>query len=545
MLSVIGFLIILAPLVVVHEFGHFIFAKIFGVKAEIFSIGFGPRLLSKQLGETEFRVSLIPLGGYVKLLGEDRDAPLSPEESRRALHKQAAWKRFFIFFGGPLFNFIWAILVFMTILVIGEPQLASVAGRVVPNSAAAKIGFVSGDKIGSIDGKPIQKFEELANAVADSPGRALKFEVVSPGATAAHQIVATPVAQEGFSVYGEMTSIGEIDGLLPTARSSFVGVSDPASPAGKAGIETGDQITEMNGAPVDNWEDIELRYAKTADGGPLVFKVMKSKTRQTIDFTQAKAPGAKSLSDQLGLRSSELFVEKVVKDSPAEKAGVQIGDRLIGVGGNEVQSFMELKDAVQRSGEKDGKVALAWERAGKKLSAIVVPTATFSRDPLLKKVTQYTVGVMPMLTFAEPATVIERVLNPFKLLYAGTERMIVFSWRNIVSIGKMLTGDVSVATLGGPIMIGKIAGESLERGLHAFLSTMALLSIGLGVLNVLPVPVLDGGHLLYYIVEAIRRRPLSQKAQELGYRVGFAIVGTLMIFTLLNDTLLEALRHVS
>ena len=134
--SVIGFLIILGPLVIVHEFGHYIFARLFNVKAEIFSVGFGPRLWCKQLGETELRISAIPLGGYVKLLGEDRDAPLSPEESKRALHKAAAWKRFFIFLGGPLFNFLFAIFVFMVILAYGENQVSSRVGRVVDGSVA-------------------------------------------------------------------------------------------------------------------------------------------------------------------------------------------------------------------------------------------------------------------------------------------------------------------------------------------------------------------------------------------------------------------------
>src|SRR5271170_7702280 len=138
LLSVIGFLVILGPLVVFHEFGHYLFARIFNVKAETFSIGFGPKLWSKQLGETELRISVVPLGGYVKLLGEDREAELTPEEAKRALHKAPAWKRFFIFFGGPLFNFLFAIVVFMAILVIGEPQVASVAARVVHHSDAEK-----------------------------------------------------------------------------------------------------------------------------------------------------------------------------------------------------------------------------------------------------------------------------------------------------------------------------------------------------------------------------------------------------------------------
>ena len=131
MLSILGFLVILGPLVVFHEFGHYIFARYFNVKAEVFSIGFGPRIWSKQLGETELRIAAIPLGGFVKLLGDEPDRELSPEEAKRSLSRQEPWKRFLIFFGGPLFNLILAVLVFMAILAIGEPQMASVLGRVV------------------------------------------------------------------------------------------------------------------------------------------------------------------------------------------------------------------------------------------------------------------------------------------------------------------------------------------------------------------------------------------------------------------------------
>ena len=145
MLSILGFLVILGPLVIVHEFGHYTFARIFGVKAEIFSLGFGPKLWSKVIGETEWRVSMIPMGGYVKLMGEDPSAQAGEIPARRAqaraLHKQPAWKRFFIFFGGPFFNFIFAALIFMATLAIGEPQPASVVGRVVEGSLAQKEGL--------------------------------------------------------------------------------------------------------------------------------------------------------------------------------------------------------------------------------------------------------------------------------------------------------------------------------------------------------------------------------------------------------------------
>lgn len=555
MLSILGFLITLAPLVIVHEFGHYIFARIFNVKAEIFSIGFGPRLWNKQLGETELRVSLIPLGGYVKLLGEDRDAQLSPEEQRRALHRQAPWKRFFIFFGGPLFNFLWAILVFMAILAIGEPQVGNVVGRVVKDSAAAHAGFISGDKILTLEGKPVRHFDDFMQVVNDNPGKALQVQVEHPGSSQLVDLKVIPSSEDGYSMYGESTQVGDIEGLIPSARAGEVGVSDPNSEAGKAGFKTGDLITELNGTPVKSWEDLETVYARSAPGTVFHFKVEKGvngspaagtgkgPTAQ-IDLTKpvAKADTAGTFGSAWGLFSSELFIEKVVPKSPAAQAGILSGDRVIAVGGaaggmpaKKVESFFDLKDEVQAAGEKDGKVQMQWERDGKTQTAFISPTTTQQRNAVLKVTKQYTIGIMPMLVMTEPVMVTDQIWNPFTLAWKGTERMVVFSWRNLVSIGKMFSGDVSVATLGGPIMIGKIAGESLARGLIAFLTTMAVLSIGLGVLNVLPIPVLDGGHLVLLAIETVRGKPLTLRTMEIIQGVGLSAILLLMVIVLKND----------
>jgi regulator of sigma E protease len=534
--NVLGFLIILGPLVVFHEFGHYIFARLFNVKAEIFSVGFGPTLWKRQMGETELRLSAIPLGGYVKLLGEDREAEMSAAEQNRALHKQAPWKRFFIFFGGPLFNFIFAVFVFMAILVIGEPQMASVIGRVVHGSTAEKSGLKSGDRIIAIDGKPVSKFEEVIIRINESPNKELQFRVERPGAQI--NVPVTPTTQEGFSVYGESTHVGEIEGLLASARATHLGVSNRASAAGKAGLKTGDAVSAIDGKTVETWEALEAAYQALPAGQGFKLKVLREPSGKAdpIPVEVALKRGASGdLGKDLGLFSSELFVQKTVGDAPAEKAGVKAGDRLVSVSGHPVQSFFDLRDAVQRAGEKDGMVPLQWERDGKLLSANIRPTATTSRDPLLKKVTQYTVGVAPMLVLAEPAVTIERVWNPFTLMYRATERMFVLSWRNLVSIQKMFAGDVSVKTLGGPIMIGKIAGDSLSRGLIAFLTTMGILSIGLGVLNILPVPVLDGGHLLLLGIEMIRGKPLSLRQMEIVQGVGLVFILGLMGVVLKND----------
>ncbi len=537
MLSLIGFLAILGPLVVVHELGHFLFAKLFNVKAEAFSIGFGPRLWSKQIGETEWRVSAIPLGGYVKLLGEDPEAEVSVQDQARSLQRQKAWKRFFIFFGGPLFNFLFTIVIFMAILAIGEPQIASVAGRVVRGSAAERAGFHNGDKILSINGQPMRKFEEVIQAVNDSPTKPMRFELERATGGARSEVTVTPTEQDGFSVYGESTHVGEIEGLLGNPRATTVGVSSPQSAAAKAGLKTGDQIATVNGTPVSTWEAIETIVAGLAPGSEMKLGVKPvSGAEHVVTLTvPASVTGPGLLADGLGLHSSELFVEKTMPKSPAEAAGLKTGDRMVAVGDQQFYSFFSLKDAVQRAGESQGKVHVKWERDGQMMTADITPTATPGRDPLLKKTTQYTVGFVPMLVWAEPSTITERIWNPFTLLFKGTERMAIFSYRNVVTLAKMVTGDVSVATLGGPILIGKLAGESLSRGLISFLTMMAMLSVGLGVLNLLPVPVLDGGHLFLLGIESIRGKPLTIRQMEIVQQVGLSLILLLMVIVMRND----------
>ena len=533
MLSVLGFLVALMPLVVFHEFGHFIFARIFGVKAETFSVGFGKKLWRKQIGETEWCLSAIPLGGYVKLLGEDGERQLTAEEQSRSLNRAALWKRFFIFVGGPLFNFILSVFLFMAILLIGEPQMTSRLGRVVPGTAAARAGLQSGDRVVGIDGKPVRKFEEVLGAILENPGKQLALSVQRGAADSTPiDVRVQPTSQEGYSVYGEATHVGELEGLLPMARSTTLGISDPASLGAKAGLKTGDTVRSVGGKAVATWEEIEAAYSALNPGQSLSLVASGKDGEKSLEV---KRFAGQSLAQASGIHSSEFFVDKPVEGSPAQAAGVLPGDRLIGVGTHVVQSFIELRDAVQRSGEQHGKVSLVWERNGKVMQAEIVPTATNSRDPNLKKTTQFTVGVVPQLVWAEAETLIERVYNPITLVATATQRMWQHSERNLVSIVKMVKGEVSVKALGGPILIGKVAGESLSRGLIAFLTTMSVLSVGLGVLNLLPVPVLDGGHIVLLGIEAILRRPLSVRFVEVVQQVGFALILLLMVVVMRND----------
>jgi regulator of sigma E protease len=540
-LSILGFLAVLAPLVIIHEFGHYLFARLFNVKAEVFSIGFGPVVWNRKIGETDWRVSAVPLGGYVKLMGEEPGVELSPEDLPRALGRQAPWKRFLIFFGGPLFNFIWAVVVFMAILAIGEPQVASRIGRVVENSAAAKAGFQSGDLIEAVNSKPVRRFEEVLTTIQDLAGKPVEFQVLRDHFQAGSKrsekltLTAVPSEQQGFSVYGETMNVGEIEGLISVPRNPTLGISNPKSIAGSLGLKTGDKITKIDGNAIANWEEIERSYQSLPNGKTFELELQAYQDSQSRTVTLKKPVKSESLGKDLGVYSLEMFIERTLPDSPIEKAGALPGDRILAVGDQPVTSFMELKDAVQRAGEKHGEVRLTLERQGELMQVSMTPTQTQTRDMLLKKITIYTVGVPAPAAWGAPEMIIERVWNPFTLLYRATERMVIFSWRNLVSIQKMFTGDVSISQLGGPILIGKIAGDSLARGLVDFLKTMAILSVGLGVLNLFPVPVLDGGQILLLGIETIRRKPLAMRQMEIIQQVGLALILVLMIVVMRND----------
>lgn len=532
MLSVLGFLVILCPLVIVHELGHFLFARLFNVKAEVFSVGFGPKLWSKQIGETEWRVAAIPLGGFVKLLGEDPSVEMSTEDKKRALQNAKPWQRFFIFFGGPLFNFLFAILVFMVILVIGEPQLASVVGRVVEGSPAQGAGFVSGDRILTIDGQPVTRWSEVVVAVNERPGKVTNFEVERDSST---RVITTQIqSEEGYSMYGELKPVGRLDGLAVEARSLVLGVSDEKSMAGRAGLKTGDEVVEINTTKLSSWEELERRYRAIEAGSTFTIGIKSSGSIKDLTFQKPRNSRA-DLGKDLGIFSSELFVERAVDGSPAAAVGLKPGDRVAMIGKETILSFAQLREAIQKSGESVGSVDISWVRGGRTLSAKLTPTETTTRDAVLRKTKQFTIGVAPMLSFAPPSVVTERVLNPFMLLYRGSERMVDLTYRNFVSIQKMITGDASVGSIGGPVLIGKLAGESLTRGWIAFLSLMAMLSVGLGVLNILPVPVLDGGHLMLLSIEMVRGKPLSLRQMEIAQGVGLSLILLLMVVVIRND----------
>jgi regulator of sigma E protease len=352
--TLISFAIVLGLLIFVHEFGHFIWAKFFGVKVLKFSLGFGPKLLSRQYGETEYLISAFPLGGYVKMFGENpgelAEEKLSPGELKRSFATRPVWQRFIIVAGGPLFNLIFAVfLFFIIVLVAGMPQPVETTtiGGVGQDTPAAEAGLQAGDTIRAIDGKETRQWEDVSMLIKDSGGREVVLTVQRDDRTL--DIAVTPSMEKTKNIFGE--EVGE---------RYMVGIA----------------------------------------------------------------------------RSDEVTYEKV---------------------------------------------------------------------------------------------------GFFRALQAGFSQTWSWMYLTVMGLIKIIQKVVPASELGGPILIAQIAGERMEAGWINFLYFMGVLSVNLGILNLLPIPILDGGHLVFFSVEAILRKPLNMRTMEIMQQVGLVLLGTLMIFVFYND----------
>ena len=543
----LSFILLLTPLVFVHELGHFLFAKLFGVRVDVFSIGFGPKFFKKTKGETEYCLSLIPLGGYVKLYGQDPNEEVTDEHRHRSFMSLTPWKRFLILLGGPLFNFLFAILVFGVMLMAGEPHVTTKIGRVVPGSQAAVAGFQSGDVITAVGDQIVTKFEEVSTVISASANQDLTFRVKREGAVRSLHVVPQPTA--GISIYGEPIEVGEIDGLYSNGRYTVIGVSNPGSNAGKAGLVTGDVIGTLEGKEVKSFEELVEKTNQLIGAGAKEFHlgiethVLTDWTHDSNPERQIQSPArvtknitlpASSL-ETLGMHSSELFIAALLPGSPAQKGGLQPGDRVVAINDQPIPSFFDMKTGIQKSGEKKGSVKITLERQGAKIEKEMIPTLSESKDPVGQVIRSFAVGIYPVLISTESETFVERIFNPITLTVTSWSRALDLSLKTLISIKKIFSRQVSVGTLGGPLLIGKLAGDSLSRGFVQFLRIMSLISISLAIFNILPIPVLDGGHIFLLGIEVLRGKPLGTRQAEVIQQVGLSLIMLLLVVVLFND----------
>jgi len=444
LVMVLRFIIVIGVLILVHELGHFAVARLTGVGVERFSIGFGPVLLRWRGKETEYCLSLIPMGGYVKMMGEENPiegGEALPYDPAKAFALKPLWARFLIVFAGPGMNFVLAVVIFTLVFAtFGRPVWPAVVGRVA-------------------------------------------------------------------------------DG----------------SPAAAAGLKTGDIGVEVDGRPVMYWEDLERTLGESG-GRPLTVRVKRGNAEQTVTIT----PRRKTTTDPIFGERREVWdigagpqlipqISSVLPDSPAQQAGLQAGDVVLAVAGQPVYTPEDLVEAIRtRPGQP---LPITVERDGKILSLTVTPRAVTEKSPTTGQETtvgKIDAGIATKSVRFEP-------YGPLASLQHGVVRTWDVTMLTLKGFWKLVSRQIDSSNIGGPIQIATEAGRQAKEGLGPLAIFTAFISVNLAVLNLLPVPMLDGGHLFFFLIEAVLGRPLSLKKREAAQQLGFVLLMLLMVYALYND----------
>ncbi|WOE31890.1 MULTISPECIES: RIP metalloprotease RseP [unclassified Acinetobacter] len=441
---IIAAILLLGPLIAIHEFGHYFVARQLGVKVLVYSIGFGPTLIkwkSKKSG-IQYQLSALPFGGYVKMLDE-REGEVPEQDLPYAFNRQNPWKRIAIVAAGPLINLAFAIVLFWILFLPAQEQLNTRVGAILPNTPAAVAQMQVGDKITAIDKTPVSTWENLNFALVDRAGETGNIDIAVER-NGVIQNFNLPI--ESF-LKDQTKSPLDILGFTPY-RPFIPAVVTKLSTDGAAqrqGMKEGDKIVAIDGVKMNNWFDVVSIVQASPE------KLLK------IDV----------------LRDHKLVQLQIMPQGKPDKMGNMIG--MLGVQSN------------------PGKV--------------IIPE-TF------KQTIQY---------------------NPAEAFVMAVEKTGQISSMILNSIVKMVRGMIGLENLSGPITIAKVAGQSAEMGWQTFISFMALMSVSLGILNLLPIPMLDGGHLVYYFVELIRGKPVSEQVHLVGLKIGMVLLGSMMLLALFND----------
>ncbi|ELA7921332.1 MULTISPECIES: sigma E protease regulator RseP [Vibrio] len=442
--NLISFIVALGILVTVHEFGHFWVARRCGVKVEKFSIGFGKSIWSKVGKDgTEYSISMIPLGGYVKMV-DSRVDEVPEHEKHLAFDKKPLWKRTSIVAAGPIFNFLFAIFAYWLVFLIGIPAVKPVIGEVTPNSIVAEAGIESGMELKSISGIKTPDWESVN--------------------------------------MGLISHIG--DDLMTVTLTSA--------------NEVGSEVTK------------------------------------TLDLREWKFdPETQSAMQSLGFApyTPEVYrvIEQVSQGGAAEKAGVLPGDEVVAIGQQRVTEWKQVVEAVRSN--PDTPLELTVLRQGYEQTLTLTPG---SRELANKEVVGFA-GIAPKVAEWPESYRFDLQFGVFESIGKAVDKTGQVIGLTISMLKKLIVGDVGLNNLSGPISIAKGAGATADYGLVYFLGFLALISVNLGIINLVPLPMLDGGHLLFFAIEAVIRRPVPEKVQEMGFRIGGAIIFSLMALALFND----------
>jgi regulator of sigma E protease len=544
--NVIAFAVFLGVLVTVHELGHFLVAKACGVKVLKFSIGFGPRIFGFTKGETEYRVAWIPLGGYVKMAGEQPHDDVAPEDAKRSFLNQPPWKRAAIVVAGPVFNLIFPVLAYFIVLLIPVEVESTRIGYVEPDMPAAAAGLKPGDRVKSVDGKEVKAFRELPDAFVGLFDRPVQVVYERDGVE--HTVSLTP--QKTVDVDPVEKVERGLIGVGAEPRAAVVGV--PAGSAAEAaGLKTFDRIAKIGDTAVG--DELQLRevVAKIPVGTEMKLTVLRRSpvdiggaqgvipSVASVTVTRTEGEGFAALG---GSEPGDLYVWNVEPDSPVQKAGLKPGDRLVSIDTKVLRSAQFVSSTLRTQDTKPFK--LTWRAGAEEKTAEVKQVVVKQMDELKNEYEVLDLGIRFRPVFAgrsDPlaagptAEHITLRIGPAEAFVSSVKLVAKFTRKIGIVIGKLFTGEVAFSSVGGPVTLYMVATKSAEAGIDSFMNSMAILSINLGLMNLLPIPVLDGFALLAAIWEGIRRRPIPIRAKEYANMVGLAMLALLMVMVLKND----------
>jgi regulator of sigma E protease len=543
--NLLPFLLLVGPLILFHELGHLVVAKLLDVKVLRFSIGFGPPFARLRVGETEYCLAPIPLGGYVTMLGQgasavDADDPEAAAQfgpdAPRALATKPLWARALVLAAGPAANLTLPLVLYFFFF-LGRTTLApAVIGTVIDDSAAAAAGLRQGDRIVAIDGRDVRSWAAMSELVAARPGEELQVQIERDGRR--FDRVVTPRTVVRRNAMGIAAPIGRL-GVTGWFHAPQIGVVDPTSPAYVEGLRTGDVITSVNGEPVTTAEElarlldaegdatIRVTYLRAIPGpGPLgTWLWYESRHAQLLPRPGGETP--------TGLLAATTFVRLVAADSPAARAGLRAGDRLLAVDGVRFRTWEYFSEVLARKGAEP--ITLEVQSLGEAPRTVTVAQELKRwRDIYRQDREALWLGVTPHVKGFAAAPEPIRGRFTYAVASAWDETLAVGSmmW---TTLRQMLTLQRGVDELSSVVGLFSVAGTAAEQGPGEFMLLMAILSMNLGFVNLLPIPVLDGGHLLFFAIEAVRRRPLGQRAREIASSVGLIIILVLLLVALRND----------
>lgn len=539
-------ILLLGILVLVHELGHFLVGVAFGVGVETFSVGFGAKMFGFRHNGTDYRISWLPLGGYVKFAGAVSTEEVPERFAGREMFRAAIWKRFLIVLAGPAANILLAVVVYGVLGFAGIKHASPVVGQIRDTGPAGAVGIMSGDIVKEINGQTIQKWDELQNIISESPNQKLSVKIQRNEENL--DFIVIPESVEAQDIFGKKLQVGRIGigyGFVPPV----VSIISKESVAYTAGLRTGDMINAIKigdrNYNVSNWPDLQKAFLRVYESRDLESRpeivVQIERDNLQLKFPQVLWNQFSKDSDHdirilyneieknLGITDSQLTIESL---DPALELSLKKYDRLVEFDAVAIKDIYHLQELLMNNKKKQADIKI--QRNGEELALnINLKPVDVQRPEGVETI--FTLPVAFSGASVAPEPFLEQYTSLTGAFVFGLHQTLNMSQKIFGGIAGLFTGQVPLKSLGGPMMIAKVAGDSAKMGWQAFLTSLALISINLGLINLVPIPALDGGHIVMMIIEAIKRGPLGEEAMENYHKIGFVMVIALMILATYND----------